>query len=150
MPVQTLTLDELGDRFAQLASVADRSAGIGVSDPQVAAYARVLEYGSIAGERPWPHPGAHTVAAVDPESGAQVVVSSQAPQGFIRVRAPEFMNQLRNAIAAPTDWLDADSLHGHFAAAVQSITARALEEMRAAVPRDSGRLAQSLTMIEGK
>jgi hypothetical protein len=147
MPARIMTLEELGDRFDALASLADRSAGIGVSDAQAASYVRALEFGSVAGERPWPQPGEHTVAAVDPETGAQVVVSTQAPQGFIRVHAPEFMNQLRSAIAAPTDWLDADSLNGHFAAAVQSITARALEEMRAAVPRDSGRVAQSLTVI---
>jgi hypothetical protein len=149
MPAQTITLDELDDRFEQLSSVADRSASIGVADAQAAAYARVLEYGSVTGQRPWPHPGERTVAAVDPETGAQVVVSAQAPQGFIRLRAPEFMNQLRSAIAAPADWLDAESLNGHFAAAVQSITARALEEMRAAAPRDSGRLAQSLTIVNG-
>jgi hypothetical protein len=147
MPARTMTFDELGERFDALASLANRSAGIGVADAQAAAYARVLEYGSVAGQRPWPHPGERTVAAVDPETGAQVVVSARAPQGFIRVHAPEFMNQLRNAIAAPTDWLDAQSLSGHFAAAVQSITARALEEMRAGVPRDSGRLAQSLTLV---
>ena len=146
MPARTITLDELGERFDQLSFVAGRSSGVGVVDAQAAAYARVLEYGSVAGERPWPHPGERTVAAVDPETGAQVVVSTQAPQGFIRMRAPEFMDQLRNAIAAPTDWLDAESLSGHFAAAVQSISARALEEMRAAVPRDTGRLAQSLTI----
>ncbi len=149
MPARTLSIDELGRRFEQMDSISDRTAAIGVTDAATAAYARVLEYGSIAGQRPWPHPGEHTVAAVDPETGAQVVVSSRAPQGFIRVHAPEFMNQLRNAIAAPADWLDAESLNGHFAAAVQSITARALEEMRAAVPRDSGRLSQSLSIASG-
>lgn len=150
MPARKLTLEELGDRFESLASVADRSAGIGVADAQASSYVRALEFGSVAGQRPWPLPGERTVAAVDPDTGAQVVVSTQAPQGFIRVHAPEFMNQLRAAIAAPTDWLDAESLNGHFAAAVQSITARALEELRNAAPRDSGRLAQSLTLTSAK
>jgi hypothetical protein len=147
MPVPTLSLDELGARFDRIASLADRSAAIGVADTQIAAYARVLEYGSIAGQRPWPHPGERTVAAVDPESGAQVVVSALAPQGFIRVRAPEFLNQLREAIAGQSDWLDAKKLDRNFSSAVQSAAAHALEEMRAAVPRESGRLAQSLTIV---
>lgn len=147
MPAPRLSLDELGARFEKIASVAGRSAGIGVTDAQAAAYARVLEYGSITGQRPWPQPGERTVAAVDPDTGAQVVVSAQAPQGFIRVRAPEFLNQLREQISGQADWLDAKKLDKHFAAAVQSSAASALEEMRAAVPRESGHLAQSLTIV---
>lgn len=149
MPARTISLEKLGDRFDQLSSVGDRSAGIGVADAQAAVYARVLEYGSITGQRPWPRPSEHTVAAVNPETGAQVVVSAQAPQGFIRVRAPEFLNQLREAIAGPADWLDAQKLNQHFATALQAAAAQALEQMRAAVPRDSGRLAQSLTIVGG-
>ena len=147
MPARKLSLDELGARFEQIASVAGRSAGIGVTDAQAASYARVLEYGSIAGQRPWPHPGERTVAAVNPETGAQVVVSAQAPNGFIRVQAPEFLNQLRDAIAGRTDWLNAGELDRNFGMAVQSAAAHALEVMRGAVPRESGRLAQSLTIV---
>ena len=147
MAAPRLSLDELGARFEKIASVASRSAGIGVTDAQAGAYARVLEYGSVAGQRPWPHPGEHTVTAIDPDSGAQVVVSAQAPQGFIRVRAPEFLNQLREQIAGQADWLDGKKLDQNFGAAVQSAAAHALEVMRAAVPRESGRLAQSLTIV---
>jgi hypothetical protein len=144
---EPISLDELSDRFDAMSSLAGRSAYIGVTDHEVAAYARALEYGSVAGQHPWPYAGERTVAAVDPESGAQVVVSAQAPQGFIRVRAPEFLEQLREAIAGPADWLDAEELDRHFAAAVQAAAAQALETMRAVAPRDSGRLAQSLTIM---
>jgi hypothetical protein len=147
MPVPTLSLDELGARFDEIASLVNRTAAIGVTDTQAAAYARVLEYGSITGQRPWTHTGERTVAAVDPDTGAQVVVSAQAPQGFIRVRAPEFLNQLREQISGQADWLDAKKLDQNFGSAVQSTAARALEEMRAAVPRDSGQLARSLTIV---
>jgi hypothetical protein len=147
MPVPALSLDELAVRFDKIASLVDRTAAIGVEDAQAAAYARVLEYGSVAGQRPWPHPGEHTVAAVNPETGAQVIVSAMAPQGFIRVRAPEFLNQLREIIAGPTNWLDAQKLAQHFDAALQTASGQALEEMRSAVPRESGRLAQSLTIV---
>jgi hypothetical protein len=148
MPVPKLSLDELGARFEKIASLVDCTAAIGVADAQAAAYARVLEYGSIAGQRPWPHPGEITVAAVDPETGEAVVVSTQAPQGFIRVRAPEFLDRLRESIAGQADWLDAKKLDRNFSSAVQSAAAHALEEMRAAVPRKSGRLAQSLTIVD--
>jgi hypothetical protein len=147
MTARTISLNELSDRFERLSSVGDRSAGIGVVDASVAAYARALEYGSITGQRPWPHTGERTVTAVDPDTGAQVVVSAQAPQGFIRVRAPEFLNQLREQISGQADWLDAKKLDQNFGSAVQSTAARALEEMRAAVPRDSGQLARNLTIV---
>lgn len=147
MPARTLSIDELGRRFEKMDSVSDRAAAIGVTDAETSAYARVLEYGSIAGQRPWSHPGERTVAAVDPETGAQIVVSAQAPQGFIRLRAPDFLDNLREAIAGPVNWLDADQLNNHFDSAVQSATAQALEAVRDAVPRDSGRLARSLTIV---
>jgi hypothetical protein len=147
MPIPTFSLDELGARFDEMASLVDRTAGIGVADAQTAAYARVLEYGSVAGQRPWPHPGEHTVTAVNPETGAQVVVSAQAPQGFIRVQAPDFLNRLREQISGRADWLDAKKLDRNFSLAVQSAAAHALEVMRSAVPRESGRLAQSLTIV---
>ena len=149
MPARRLSLDELGSRFEQMASVSDRTAAIGTTDAKAAAYARVLEYGSVAGQRPWPHPGERTVAAMDPETGAQVVVSAQAPQGFIRVRAPEFLDQLREAIASPANWLDAEDLEQHFTSALQFATMQALENIRDAVPRDSGHLGQSLTIADG-
>jgi hypothetical protein len=147
MPAPRLSLDDLAARFDELASLVDRTMGIGVANAQAAAYARVLEYGSIAGQRPWPHPGERTVAAVDPDTGAQVVVSAQAPQGFIRVRAPEFLNQLREMIAGPANWLDAQKVDQHFAAALQSASEQALQEMRSAVPRESGQSARSLTIV---
>ena len=147
MPSRTISLNELSDRFEQLSSVGDHSAGIGVADASVAAYARVLEYGSIAGQRPWPHPGEGTVAAIDPDTGAQVVVSAKAPNGFIRVQAPEFLNQLRETVAGRADWLNPRELDRNFGLSVQSVAELALEKMRAALPRDSGRLAQGLTIV---
>ncbi len=147
MPVPTLSLDELGARFDEIASLVNRTAAIGVTDTRAAAYARVLEYGSITGQRPWPHTGERTVAAVDPDTGAQVVVSAQAPQGFIRVRAPEFLNRLREMVGGPANWLDAQKLDQHFATALHSASKQALEEMRSTVPRESGQLARSLTIV---
>lgn len=147
MRAATISLDELGDRFEAIASVTNRTASIGVTNAKAAAYARVLEYGSIAGQRPWPNPGERTVAVVNPETGARVVVSARAPQGFIRVRAPEFLNQLREAIAGPANWMDAQELDQHFATALQSASAHTLEKMRAAVPRESGQFAQSLIIV---
>ena len=148
MPTKNISLDELSNRFDEMASVADRTTSIGVTDAKAAAYTRTLEYGSVAGKRPWPHAGERTVAAVDPETGAQVVVSAQAPKGFVRVRAPEFLSKLREAVDGPANWLDASELNQHFDSALRSAAGQALEEMGAAVPRDSGRFAQSLTILD--
>jgi hypothetical protein len=143
-----MTFDELTNRFAALAEITAKAAAISVGDSGAARYARVLEYGSIAGQPPWPRPGTRTVLAVHPETGAQVVVSVQAPQGFIRVRAPEFLSALRNAMAQPADWLNAAVIDEHLTRSVNDAAAEALETLRRSTPRDSGRLAESLTLIK--
>ena len=81
MARRILTLNELPALLSAMGQVTGRKASIGVTDPAVARYARVLEYGSIAGQKPWPHPGAKTVLAQDQDTGAAVVVTAQAPQG---------------------------------------------------------------------
>jgi hypothetical protein len=84
---------------------------------------------------------------VDPQTGAQVVVSTQAPQGFIRLQAPQFPALLAEELAAPTNWLDGDAVRAHIVKAVRRTAREALERVRAAVPRDSGRLAESLEIL---
>ncbi len=147
MPTRQITFDELAARFEKVATVPGAQSAIGITDPELAAYARVLEYGSVAGQPPWPRPGARTTLAVDPESGARVVVSLQAPQGFIRAQAPQFPAAVANALAAPADWLDADAVRSHIERALRDATQAALERIRSAAPRDSGRLAESLQAL---
>lgn len=147
MPKRAMTFDELAARFEALASVPSATAALGIADQEVAAYARVLEYGSIVEQPPWPTPGARTTLAVDPESGARVVVSLQAPHGFIRAQAPQFPALIARALAAPADWLDADAVQSHIARALRDASQAALERIRSAAPRDSGRLAQSLQAL---
>jgi hypothetical protein len=122
---------------------------IGVADPEVARYARTLEFGSVAGEKPWPQPGARTVAAVDPEAGARVVVSAQAPQGFIRANLTQFIEALVREMGRPANWLDPAEVEAHLSAAVQRSADAALDALKQAAPRESGRLAQSLVVVEG-
>jgi hypothetical protein len=147
MATRELTFEELQGQFEALSQIPSKHSGIGVADPAAARYSRVLEYGSIAGQPPWPTPGRRTALAIDPETGAQVVVSAQAPQGFIRVRVPEFLEALRARLAAPADWLDAATAEDHLVRSVQDAAAVALESLRGSVPRDSGRLAESLTLV---
>jgi len=144
MPETPLTLDEFESVLDELAGMEGASAAIGTSDEEAGRIARVLEYGSVFGEKPWPAPGPRTTLAVDPETGDEVVVSTQAPQGFIRVQAPVMVNLLRDALARPADWLDAAAAQQQIAEAVREAADAALAEIRAAVPRDSGRLADSL------
>jgi len=148
MPRRAMTLEEFAERLNELAELKSESTAIGVTDAEAAAYALVLEYGSIAGQRPWPHPGERTVAAVNPETGSVVVVSARAPQGFIRVRASQFLNELRHELAEPVDWLDPQALGQHLGRAGQAATTAALEQIRSALPRDSGRLARSLEIVD--
>jgi hypothetical protein len=147
MPQKTLTLAELQQRFESLASVAGVQAAIGILDPDVAAYARALEYGSIAGHPPWPAPGPRTTLAVDPETGAGVVVSTQAPQGFIRVQAPQFSSVIADELNASLNWLDSAVVQSHIAEALRRSAQEALQRLREAAPRDSGRLAESLAVL---
>lgn len=147
MPGRTLTFDELGQMLEELAQVSGKRAAIGVTDTDAARYARALEYGSIAGSPPWPHPGPRTVLAVDPETGVQVVVSVQAPQGFIRMRIPQFVESLRQQLSQPADWLDAGAVASHIEKAVLGVARTAAEDLRAGAPHDSGRVRESLTVV---
>lgn len=148
MPRETLTLDTLLARFAQLADLPPTDAAIVCDDPQAARYARVLEYGAVAGQPPWPRPGPRTTLALDPETGAQVVVSAQAPQGFIRIRVPQFRDALLAELSRPTDWLDSSAVREHIASSLQAAAQAAVEDLRVSAPRDSGRLARSLAVAE--
>lgn len=148
MPAMRITFDELNQRLDALAQLAPREIRIGAADPESARYARVLEFGSIAGQAPWPRPGARTTLAVDLQTGAQVVVSAQAPQGFIRVQAPVMRDALVAELARPADWLDAANVDTLLGDALRAAASHALERMRSSVPRDSGRLAASLAILE--
>jgi hypothetical protein len=147
MPGKTLTLEQLQQRLAALVNVADAEAAIGVRDFDVATYARVLEYGSVAGRPPWATPGPRTTLAVDPHTGAQVVVSTQAPQGFIRLQAPQFPAVIAEEMRASLDWLDSAVVQSHIAEAARRSAQEALQRLRAAAPRQSGRLAESLEVL---
>lgn len=147
MPTRTWRLTELVEHFESLSNLATVQAAIGVRDPEVAAYARVLEYGSIVGERPWPAPAPGTALTVDPETGAQVVVSRRAPQGFIRLQAAGIPALIAGYLRSPADWLEGKAAQSHVAGALARASRDALELLRAAAPRDSGRLAGGLELV---
>ncbi len=113
-----MDLTELHARLSAVAEAGSRSAGLVMKDAEAAKILRVLEYGSVAGQRPWPHPGEKTTLATDPETGAQVVVSAAAPQGFIRVRVGQIAQEMREAVARQSGWLDAAQTEAHLARAV--------------------------------
>lgn len=147
MPAYRFTLGELHQRFESMASLAAARATIGIRDPEVAAYARALEYGSLAGQRPWPSPGPRTTLAIDPETGAHVVVSAQAPQGFVRVQAPAFADVVVHELTVPADWLNAGAAQSHIAGALRRAAQDVLQRLQEAVP-NSGRLAENLQVLD--
>lgn len=148
MPAHRFTLGELYQRFEAMASVAGARAAIGIRDPEVAAYARALEYGSLAGQRPWPSPGRRTTLAVDPETGARVVISAQAPQGFVRLQAPAFADVVAHELKMSADWLSAGAAQSRIADTLQRAAQDVLQRLQEAAPRSSGRLAESLQVLD--
>ena len=149
MARRTLTLSELPALLDAMGQVTVQAVSIGVADPAVARYARVIEYGSIAGQKPWPQPGAKTVLAQDPETGAAIVVSAQAPHGYIRVSASAFLRELNNRIAGPADWLDPEETTSHLAGATAAAAKAVLDRLRQLIPQGSGRLRDSLQVLDG-
>lgn len=147
MPAQALTLSDLGKRFEELAGAVPSAVSIGVTDPEVSRYARAIEFGSLLGERPWPHPGPRTTLAVDSESGAQVVVSAEVPHGFIRVQAPSFVEALRYGMSGPANWFSVSEVNARISASVRQAGELALERLRAALPDRFTRLKQSLAVL---
>jgi hypothetical protein len=147
MPADTLSLEELAERFSQLAGAAGAAAEIGTTDPRAAMVLRLLEYGSVAGQRPWPGPGPRTTLAVDPESGRAVVISVQAPQGLFRIRAPQVLGRLRSELGRAASWLERDALGAELEAAARRAAEAALEDFRSDIAGVSGRLAESLAVL---
>lgn len=148
MPNRTINLVDLADAFAAIEDVAPATAGIGVADPQVARYARALEYGSVAGEQPWPHPGPGTTRAVNPETGEEVVVSLQAPNGFVRTQAAAIAAALVAHLAETANWLEPRAAQQHIEESVNEAARRGLELVRTSAPRDSGKLIESLQITD--
>ena len=149
MAERTLTLNELPDLLDAMGQVTGKEVRIGIGDPTVSRYVRALEYGSIEGQKPWPHPGPKTVLARDPGTGAAVVVTAQAPQGFIRVNVSAFFQELSNRVAGPTDWLDPGETTKHVAGACEAAAQAALERLRQAIPAERGRVRESLRVVDG-
>lgn len=147
MARQKLTLDQLAQRLEQMASVQGVRAGIGTEDAESAAILRALEFGSISGEKPWPHAGPQTVLAVDQETGAQVVVSAKSPHGFLRSLAPEIMDRLRGAVVQPANWFEPEEAQGHLRESLRTVAAEALAQARAAIPSSSQKIRNNLVLI---
>lgn len=142
-----LTLAEFFEQLGRLADVAAKHVAIGTRDSEAAIILRVLEFGSVAGQRPWPRPGPRTVRAIDPETGAAVVASAQAPQGFIRVRAAQFLDTLRGELTLPIDWLSAEDVQRNVERAGTIAAQKALVELHGAVPKAWAKFAQSLSLL---
>ncbi len=148
MPAETFAPDELAERFVRLAKLTGRSTAIGTRDAEAGVILRVLEYGSLVGQRPWPQPGLRTTRATDPETGREVVVSVQAPQGFIRVQAADFARLLIEQLGRPINWLHPEAVQALLDTAVHTAAAQALERLAAQLPEATGRLKHSLAILD--
>ncbi len=149
MAARTLSLGELPGLLGNMEKVARKTVSIGIANPEMAAVARLLEYGSIAGQKPWPRSGEKTVLVQGPTTGAAVVVSAQAPRGFIRITAPEILRELATGIGHVSDWLDPEEINRRSQAAVAEAAKSGLDRLRQLVPHDSGQLRNSLEVLDG-
>lgn len=148
MRSEHLSFEDLSSMFAALAEIDGSRTGIGVTDTETGRYARVVEYGSVAGQRPWPQSGPRTTLAINPETGEEVVVSAQAPLGFIRVNTPAIMQTLTEELQHMTSWLDADALGQELDGTVREAARNAVDLLRTSAPRDTGKLADSLQVTD--
>ncbi len=148
MPQEKLSLVQFERRLSRLAILPGQSAMIGTRDPEAGVILRVLEFGSITGQAPWPHPGPHTILALDPDTGAQVVVSARAPQGFIRIQAHEFAELLRRGLRGSANWLRAEEVDELLQTTVKRAADAALERLKSSLPSGSNRLPASLTVLD--
>lgn len=148
MSRETIPLAGLAELFARLAELNGRSAAIGTRDPEAGIILRVLEYGSLIGHRPWPQPGPRTTRAIDPETGNEVVVSAQAPQGFVRVQAADFARLLSEQLGRPTNWLRPEAVQARLDEAVSNAAEQTLERLATRLLNASGRLQSSLAILD--
>ncbi|MCL6480312.1 MAG: hypothetical protein K6U02_01160 [Firmicutes bacterium] len=147
MPAEIFSPDDLAERFARLATLTGRSIALGTRDAEAGILLRVLEYGSLVGHRPWPQPGRRTTRAIDPETGREVVVSAQAPQGFVRVQAADFARLLVEQLGRPTNWFHPEAVQALLDTAVHTAATEALERLAARLPEATGRLQNSLAIL---
>ena len=149
MAVRQLSLTELPRLLGNMERVTEKTVYIGTPNPELARVSRLLEYGSIVGQKPWPRPGQKTVLAQDPTTGATVVVSAQAPRGFIRVTAPGILRELSGRIGGVSDWLDPAKINRHAEATVTEAAKSGLDRVRQLIPQESGQLRDSLQVLNG-
>ena len=144
-----MTLDEFQARLERLSELKASQITIGTTDSEAGKIIRALEFGSVAGQKPWPHPGPRTSLAVNPETGAQIVVSQQMPRGLIRVRKDNFLAQLMKFLTAGDSWLDGAETQTLLEQSVRDTGGIALAEVRNALSRTSPKVRDALALSNG-
>ncbi len=139
-----MTLEELQGRFDRMANLKRAAVSIEATNADTGKVIRVLEFGSVSGQSPWPHPGPKTVLAVNPDTGAQIVVSAKMPTGFVRMQAKSFVSQLKNTLAGGNDWLDATTTNEHLDRALEAAGNSTLAALRHLLSQTSSRIRDAL------
>ncbi len=139
-----LSIEDLARQLRDAATVQSRSAVIGAADAESGIIARVLEFGSIAGEPPWPRPGPRTTLALDPDTGAQVVVSLRLPHGVIRLQRPQMLQVLLDSLRGSAGWLDAQRIEPDLDRNLGRAGEEIAAQLRGALAGISGRVAGSI------
>jgi len=140
-PLMQFELDKFLLEFQQQNKMAE--AGVGVVGP-AAAYALVWEWGSARIQKPGPR----TTWGTNPD-GSRVVLSLQAPHGYIRVNEPLFIAALERALDKLSfSGTTPDEIHDELNQ-VAIATAKAIRQIiQEHVPVDTGQLHDEIRLIE--
>jgi hypothetical protein len=122
-----------------------------VSRGPASAYALVWEYGNIRQTKKGPK----TTLGVDPETGARIWHTIQAPSGYVRIWKPTFrriileeINKVR-FLRHGASGASGRELYQQLTEAWSRIGERMTERIKSTVPVDSGDLKGSITFIPG-
>lgn len=133
-------LKELLDGVKEASNAGPVRGGV-LSQGDAAAYALVWEWGNIRQVKQGPK----TVRSTNPD-GEEVWLSIQAPQGYIRINEPEFIQILQNQLGDMDleDWTDAEDIIGAMKQASVKAAEQIAEIIRETAPIDSGALRDSI------
>jgi len=113
-----------------------------VSVGPASAYALVWEYGNLRQTKKGPK----TTLGIDPETGARVWLTIQAPSGYVRIWKPRFKTIIASSLHG-IKWGERDAKH-QLTDAVERMGERMANLVETTAPVDKGDLKASITWLK--
>jgi hypothetical protein len=130
-------------RFArEVEKIGEVRAGVASEGP-AAAYALIWEWGNVRQTKKGPK----TVMGVNPD-GSRVWLSIQAPEGYIRINTPQFLDALDKALASVSfRTLTASAVRKEIEKANGTAAKKIVLILQHSAPEDSGDLRESFVVL---